>query len=146
MVHICNEILLSYKRKCIWVGSNQMDEPGAYYTMWSKAGGERQILYINAYIWNLVEKEMAPQSSILSWRITETEEPGGLPSMGSHRVGYDWSDLAAAAAWNLERWYRWTYPQGRYGDTDIGDRLSDTVEEGESGTIWESSTETDILS
>ena len=34
----------------------------------------------------------------LAWRIPGTEEPGGLPSMGSHRVGHDWSDLAAAAA------------------------------------------------
>ena len=36
--------------------------------------------------------------SILAWRIPWTEEPGGLPSMGLHRVGHDWSDLAAAAA------------------------------------------------
>ena len=41
---------------------------------------------------------MATHSSILAWRISGTEEPGGLPSMGSHRVGHDWSDLAAAAA------------------------------------------------
>ena len=41
---------------------------------------------------------MATHSSVLTWRIPETEEPGGLPSMGSHRVGHDWSDLAAAAA------------------------------------------------
>ena len=45
-----------------------------------------------------LEKEMATHSSILAWRITGTEEPGGLPSMGSHRVGHDQSDLAAAAA------------------------------------------------
>ena len=37
-------------------------------------------------------------SSVLAWRIPGTGEPGGLPSMGSHRVGHDWSDLAAAAA------------------------------------------------
>ena len=37
---------------------------------------------------------MATHSSILAWRIPGTEEPGGLPSMGSHRVGHDWSDLA----------------------------------------------------
>ena len=43
-------------------------------------------------------KEMATHSSILAWRIPGTEEPSGLPSMGSHRVGHDWSDLAAAAA------------------------------------------------
>ena len=42
-----------------------------------------------------LEKEMAPHSSVLAWRIPGTGEPGGLPSMGSHRVGHDWSDLAA---------------------------------------------------
>ena len=36
-----------------------------------------------------LEKEMATHSSILAWRIPGTEEPGGLPSMGSHRVGHD---------------------------------------------------------
>ena len=44
-----------------------------------------------------LEKEMATHSSVLAWRIPGMEEPGGLPSMGSHRVGHDWSDLAAAA-------------------------------------------------
>ena len=44
------------------------------------------------------EKEMATHSSILAWRIPGMTEPGGLPPMGSHRVGHDWSDLAAAAA------------------------------------------------
>ena len=36
-----------------------------------------------------LEKEMATHSRVLSWRIPGTGEPGGLPSMGSHRVGYD---------------------------------------------------------
>ena len=45
-----------------------------------------------------LEKEMATHSSVLAWRIPGTGEPGGLSSMGSHRVGHDWSDLAAAAA------------------------------------------------
>ena len=45
-----------------------------------------------------LEKEMATHSSVLAWRIPGMGEPGGLPSMGSHRVGHDWSDLAAAAA------------------------------------------------
>ena len=45
-----------------------------------------------------LEKEMATHSSVLAWRIPGTEEPGELPSLGSHRVGHDWSDLAAAAA------------------------------------------------
>ena len=46
----------------------------------------------------VLEKEMATHSSVLAWRIPGTGEPGGLPSMGSRRVGHDWSDLAAAAA------------------------------------------------
>ena len=41
---------------------------------------------------------MAAHSSVLTWRIPGTGESGGLPSMGSHRVGHDCSDLAAAAA------------------------------------------------
>ena len=47
---------------------------------------------------HVLEKEMATHSSVLAWRIPGTGEPGGLTSMGSHRVGQDWSDLAAAAA------------------------------------------------
>ena len=47
-----------------------------------------------------LEKEMATHSSVLAWRIPGTGEPGGLPSLGLHRVGHDWSDLAAAAATN----------------------------------------------
>ena len=57
--------------------------------------------YIDSIIHSVAlwgEKEMATHSSVLAWRIPGTVEPGGLPSMGSHRVGHDWSDLAAAAA------------------------------------------------
>ena len=45
-----------------------------------------------------LEKEMASHSSVLAWRIPGMVEPGGLLSMGSHRVGHNWSDSAAAAA------------------------------------------------
>ena len=41
---------------------------------------------------------MATHSSVLAWRIPGMAEPGELPSLGSHRVGHDQSDLAAAAA------------------------------------------------
>ena len=40
-------------------------------------------------VWYLTEKAMAPHSSILAWRIPGMGEPGGLPSMGSHRLGHD---------------------------------------------------------
>ena len=45
-----------------------------------------------------MEKEIATHSSVLAWRIPGMGEPGGLPSMGSHRVGHDWRHLAVAAA------------------------------------------------
>ena len=48
-----------------------------------------------SFHFHALEKEMATHSSVLAWRIPGVGEPGGLPSMGSHRVG---QDLAAAAA------------------------------------------------
>ena len=51
-----------------------------------------------------LEKQMATHSSVLAWRIPGTAEPGGPLSMRSHTVGYDWSDLAAAAATFLLLW------------------------------------------
>ena len=53
--------------------------------------------FMFTFHFHALEKEMATHSSVLAWRIPGTEEPSGLPSMGSHR--HDWSDLAAAAAW-----------------------------------------------
>ena len=53
-----------------------------------------------------LEKAMATHSSVFAWRIPGTGEPGGLPSMGSHRVGHDWSGLAAAAAAAGNCWRR----------------------------------------
>ena len=55
-----------------------------------------------------LEKEMATHSSVLAWRIPGTAEPGGLPSMGLHRVRHDWNYLVAAATkltflWNCSR-------------------------------------------
>ena len=58
-----------------------------------------------------LEKEMATHSSVLAWRIPGTGEPGGLPSRGSHRVGHDWSDLAAAAILYIDHLsvhFQWT--------------------------------------
>ena len=45
--------------------------------------------FIFTFHFHALEKEMATHSSVLAWRIPGTEEPGGLPSMGSHRVGQD---------------------------------------------------------
>ena len=52
---------------------------------------------------------MATHSSVLAWRIPGTGRPGGLPSMGSHRVGHDRSDLAATEAEDSKkRWQEYT--------------------------------------
>ena len=53
-----------------------------------------------------LEKEMATHSSVLAWRIPGTGDTGGLPSLGSHRVLHDWSNLVAAAAAALLRGLR----------------------------------------
>jgi len=45
-----------------------------------------------------LQKKTATHTSVLAWRIPGTEEPGRLPSMGSHRAGHDRSDLAVAVA------------------------------------------------
>ena len=59
------------------------------------AEGRTRLSYFTfTFHFHALEKEMATHSSVLAWRIPGTGEPGGLPSMGSHRVG----DLAAAAA------------------------------------------------
>ena len=54
-----------------------------------------ELIHATAYI---TKKAMAPHSNTLAWKIPGTGEPGGLPSMESHRVRHDWSNLAAAAA------------------------------------------------
>ena len=46
-------------------------------------------LSLFTFHFHALEKEMATHSSVLAWRIPGTGEPGGLPSMGSHRVGHD---------------------------------------------------------
>ena len=45
--------------------------------------------FIFTFYFHVLEKEMATDSSVLVWRIPRTGEPGGLPSMGLHRVGHD---------------------------------------------------------
>ena len=60
----------------------------------------RQSDFTFTFHFHALEKEMATQSSVLVWRIPGTGAPAGPPSMGSHRVGHDWSDLATAVLYN----------------------------------------------
>ena len=162
MVHIYNGILLSHKKEHIWVSSNEVDEPRAYYTEWSKSEREKQILYINASLvaqmlkslpamleaWvqslgqeDPLEKGMATHSNILAWKIPWIEEPGRLQPMGSQRVGHNWAADLSYLIWNLEGWYWWIYSQSSNGDADIENRLMDKGggEQGEGEMNGESS-------
>ena len=65
---------------------------------WGQLSRTRLSDFIFTFHFHALEEEMVTHSSVLAWRIPGTGEPGGLQSMGSHRVGQDWSDLAAAAA------------------------------------------------
>ena len=76
------------------------EEPGGLQSMGSLRVGHDWVTSLSFHFtfhFHALEKEMAIQSSVLAWRIPRTGEPGGLLSMGSHRVAHDWSDLAAAA-------------------------------------------------
>ena len=73
-----------------------MKEPGGLQSMGSLGDGHDcnlQVDNLSDFTFNFhfhaLEKEMAPHSSVLAWRIPGTGEPGGLPSMGSHRVGHN---------------------------------------------------------
>ena len=66
---------------------------------WGRKESERLSDFTFTFHFHALEKEMATHSSVLAWRIPGMGEPGGLPSMGSHRVRHDWSNLAAAAAY-----------------------------------------------
>ena len=76
---------------------NPMDG-GAWYAVVHGVAKSRTWLsdFTFTFHFHALEKEMATHSSVFAWRILGTAESGGLPSMGSHRVGHDWSDLAEA--------------------------------------------------
>ena len=73
---------------------------------------------------------MATHSSVLAWRIPGTGEPSGLPSMGSHSVGHDWSDLAAAAAGykiNTQKSLAFLYTNNQKSEREIKESIPFTI-------------------
>ena len=74
---------------------NPMDGGAWWATVHGVARSQTRLSdFTFTFHFHALEKEMATHSSVLAWRILGMAEPGGLPSMGSHRVGHDWSDLA----------------------------------------------------
>ena len=78
-----------------------MEEPDRLQSMGSLRVGHNLSDFTFPFHFHALEKEMATHSIILAWRIPRTAEPGGLLSMGSHRVRHDWSNLAAAASYEV---------------------------------------------
>ena len=66
---------------------------------------------------HILEKEMATHTNVLAWRIPGMGNPGGLPSIESHRVGHNWSDLAAAAAVHIHKGILFSHK--KEGDSEI---------------------------
>jgi len=82
-----------------YILENPMDGGAWKAAVHGVAKSRTRLSYLTfTFHFHALEKEMATHSSVLAWRIPGMGEPGELPSLGSHRVGHDWSDLAAAAA------------------------------------------------
>ena len=81
---------------------NPMDRGAWWAAVHGVAEGRTRLSdFTFTFHFHALEREMATHSSVLAWRIPGMGEPGGLPSMGSHRVGHDWSDLAVTAVYFL---------------------------------------------
>ena len=83
---------LSHKRERIWVRWTDMDEPWAYYTEWRQSEGEKQIPYINAYIWDL-EKNSMDETICRAERETQTYRKDLWTQSGKERVW--WTESVA---------------------------------------------------
>ena len=80
----------------LWLGKSQGQRSLVGCSPWVAEGWTRLSDFTFTFHLHALEKEMANHSSVLAWRIPGMGEPGGLPSMGSHRVRHDWSNLAEA--------------------------------------------------
>ena len=87
VVHIHNGILLSHEKEWIWISWTQVDEPRTCYTEWSKSKREKQILYINACIWNLERRYWWTR---LQGRNRDADAENGLATCGEEAGGRNW--------------------------------------------------------
>ena len=94
VIHMCNGILLSHKNKCIWVSSNEVDEPRAYYTEWCKSEREKLISHMSTYVWNLerwwYRTYLQGRSGDMDIenRLVDTEETDGDSSLETYALPF----------------------------------------------------------
>ena len=104
-------MLLNYNKEHIWVSSNEVDEPRAYYTEWSESEREKQISYINAYIWNL---ERRYWGSYLQSSKGNADIKNRLLDTGEEECGMIWDSSIETyiaickidSQWESEVWHR----------------------------------------
>ena len=101
---VCLCLNINTPKHCSWEGNGNplqyscLESPVDRGAWWAAVHGVAQSQTWLSYLacMHALAKVIATHSSVLAWRIPGTGEPGGLLSMGSHRVEHDWSDLAAA--------------------------------------------------
>ena len=95
LIHVCSAVAIAigegngtpFQNSC---QENPMDGGAWKAAVHGVAEGRTRLSdFTLTFHFHALEKEMATHSSVLAWRIPGTMEPGGMPSMGSHRVGHD---------------------------------------------------------
>ena len=86
-----------------WCGVSYIDSVYFKPSLWPCDESNLMVVY-DLFFFFFLEKAMAPHSSTLAWKIPQTEEPGGLQSMGSQRVGHDW--VTSLSLFTFMHWRR----------------------------------------
>ena len=133
--YIYKGILLSHEKEHIWISSNEVNEPGAYYTEWSKSERQKQISYINTHTWNLEMwywgtycKEIQPVHSkgdqpwvFFGRNDAKAETPVSLSLSLSC---FEWNQLPYGVSL-LHKTRHWGFPDNRQQETEA---LSSTTD------------------
>ena len=114
---------------------NPMDG-GAWWAAVHGVAKSRTWLSDFTFHFHALEKETATHSNVLAWRIPGTGEPGGLPSLGSHRVGHDWSDLAAAEATECVLGHQFYFHTCKKELSNINNHFQIRITNGYNGYKW----------
>ena len=112
-----------------------MEESGRLQSMGSLRFGHDWVISLSLFTFMHWRRKWATHSNVLAWRIPGTGKP--VYGVTQSRTWLKW--LSSLAAWTLEKWYWWTYLQGRNRGSDTENRPVATAGKGEGGMDWESS-------